>query len=57
MDIKLLLIDEKRQSIVLNLTEQQFRCLNIDKTQIKKHQKRIDLNQTVTEYLNSFKTK
>ncbi len=53
--IKLLLIDEKRNSIVVELSEPQFRSLGIDKIQIKEHSKRTELNQTVTDFLNSCK--
>jgi hypothetical protein len=53
--IKLLLIDEKKNSIVVDLSESQFTSLGIDKDNIKEHSKRSDLNQTVTDFLNSFK--
>ena len=55
MVIRLLVIDEKRNSYVLELSEQEFKHLRIQKEKIKKHQKRIELNKTVTDFLNSFK--
>jgi len=53
--IKLLLIDEKAQSVEVELSLIQFKSLNIEKDKIKKNIKKSDLNRAVTEFLNKCK--
>lgn len=53
--IKLLIIDEKMTSIEIEVNNQQFQLLGIDKTKAKEHKYKSELNSTVTKFLKSFK--
>lgn len=53
--IKLLIIDEKMTSVEVEMNNQQFQLLGIDKTKVKEHKYKSELNSTVTKFLKSFK--
>lgn len=53
--IKLLIIDEKMTSIEVEINNQQFQLLGIDKTKAIEHKYKSELNSTVTKFLKSFK--
>lgn len=53
--IKLLIIDEKMTSIEVEINNQQFQLLGIDKTKAFEHKYKSELNSTVTKFLKSFK--
>lgn len=50
-----MIIDKNMNSTEVEVNETIYRLLNIKKENIKKHQKKRDLNITITEYLESFK--
>ena len=49
--IRLLLIDEKMNSIIVELEPWQFKQLHINKDDIKKHKSRSSLNKSVATFL------
>lgn len=53
--IRLLVIDEKKNSIEIEVDSFQFQRLGIDTKQVKEHKYKSELNTTVTNFLKSFK--
>lgn len=53
--IKLLIVDEKMRTTEIEINPFQFQSLGIDLTNVKEHDKKRDLNITITDYLDSFK--
>lgn len=49
--LKLLLIDEKMNTAIIEINSLQFRSLGIDLSKVKTHEKKRDLNITITNYL------
>ena len=49
--LKLLLIDENMNSAIIEINSLQFKSLGIDLSKVKKHEKKRDLNTTITNYL------
>lgn len=49
--LKLLLIDEKMNTAIIEINSLQFRSLGIDLSKVKNHEKKRDLNVTITNYL------
>ena len=49
--LKLLLIDEKMNTTIIEINSLQFRSLGIDLSKVKTHEKKRDLNITITNYL------
>ena len=47
-----MVIDQKKNTVELDMDVHLYRTLGIKGTNIKKHKKRVDLNQSVTEFLN-----
>lgn len=52
--IKLMIIDKNMNSVVVEVNESLYRLLNVKVENIKTHEKKRDLNITITEYLESF---
>lgn len=52
--IKLMIIDKNMNSVEVEVNETIYRLLNIKVESIKKHEKKRDLNITITEFLESF---
>jgi len=52
--IRLMIIDKNMNAVEVEVNESLFRLLNVDFSKIKKHEKKRDLNITITEYLESF---
>ena len=50
--VRVIVIDENRNSVELEMDIHLYRTLGIKGSNIKKHKKRIDLNKSVTEFLN-----
>ena len=50
--MKVLLVDQKRNTVEIELDSGLYRMLGIKQENIKQHKKRVDLNQTVTDFLN-----
>lgn len=53
--LKLMIIDKDMNSVVVEVDESLYRLLNVKKENIKIHEKKRDLNITITEYLDTFK--
>lgn len=53
--IRLLVIDEKKSTIEIEIDKYQFKRLGIDVSQLKEHKYKSELNSTVTNFLKSFK--
>lgn len=53
--IRLLVIDEKKSTVEIEVDKYQFRRLGIDVNQLKEHKYKSELNSTVTNFLKSFK--
>lgn len=53
--IRLLVIDEKKSTIEIEVDKYQFKRLGIDVSQLKGHKYKSELNSTVTNFLKSFK--
>lgn len=51
MKTKMLLIDRNMNCVEVELSELNFRLLNVDYSKIKKHEKKRDLNVTITNFL------
>ena len=52
--VRLMIIDKNMNAVEVEVNDSLFRLLNVDFSKIKKHEKKRDLNITITEYLNSF---
>lgn len=52
---KLMIIDEKMNSVIVEINSLQFRSMGIDLSNIKSHSGKRDLNITITEYLKEVK--
>lgn len=52
--IRLMVIDKDMNAVEVEVNDSLFRLLNVDFSKIKKHEKKRDLNITITEYLESF---
>lgn len=50
--VRIIIIDENRNSVELEMDRHLYRMLGIKGTNIKTHKRRIDLNKSVTEFLN-----
>lgn len=50
--ITVLLVDQQRNTVELELDSGLYRMLGIKQENIKKHDKRTELNNTVTAFLN-----
>ena len=53
MKTKMLLIDQKMNSVEIEVTETTFRLLNVDYSKIQKHEMKRALNSTITKFLNT----
>lgn len=53
MKRKMLLIDQKMNCVEVEISELNFRLLNVDYSKIKKHEMKRDLNSTITKFLNT----
>ena len=53
--IRLMIIDKNMNAVEVKVNESLFRLLNVDFSKVIKHEKKRDLNITITEYLDSFK--
>ena len=53
-NIKLLLVDKDMNTIIFEINYLQFKSLGLDLSNVKKHDKKRDLNVTITNYLESF---
>ena len=53
--LRFLIVDEQMNTTEIEINSLQFQTMGINKTRIKKHDKKRDLNVTVTEFLDSFK--
>lgn len=53
MKTKMLLIDKKMNCIEIEISELNFRLLNVDYSKIKKHEMKRELNSTITKFLNA----
>lgn len=51
MKTKMLLIDKHMNCIEIEVSELNFRLLNVDFNKIKKHEKKRDLNVTISEFI------
>lgn len=52
--LRLMLVDEKMNTVEFEVSKIQFQRLGLDLTKITKHNKKRDLNITITRYLDSF---
>ena len=53
MKRKMLLIDKNMNCVEVELTEMNFRLLNVDYSKIQKHEMKRELNATITKFLNT----
>ena len=53
--LRLMIIDKNMNAVEVEVNESLFRLLNVDFSKVVKHEKKRDLNITITEYLDSFK--
>lgn len=53
--LRLMIIDKNMNAVEVEVNESLFRLLNVDFSKVIKHEKKRDLNITITEYLDSFK--
>ena len=51
--VKVLFVDQQRNTVELEMDSGLYRLLGIKKENIKQHSKRVELNQTITEFLNN----
>lgn len=52
---RLMIIDEKMNSVIVEINSLQFRSMGIDLSNIKSHSGKRDLNMTITDYLKEVK--
>jgi hypothetical protein len=53
--IKLIIIDEKMNSVEVEINSLQYKSMGLDLSKVKKHEKKRDLNMTITEFLEKNK--
>ncbi len=53
--LRLMIIDKNMNAVEVEVNESLFRLLNVDFSKVIRHDKKRDLNITITEYLDSFK--
>lgn len=53
---RLIIIDENMNTIEFEINSLTFKTLVLNKINTKQHSKKRDLNVTITDYLDSFKT-
>lgn len=53
MKRKMLLIDQKMNCVEIEISELNFRLLNVDYSKIQKHEMKRELNSTITKFLNT----
>lgn len=53
MKRKMLLIDKNMNCVEVEISELNFRLLNVDYSKIQKHEMKRDLNSTITKFLNA----
>lgn len=53
MKRKMLLIDQNMNSVEVEISELNFRLLNVDYSKIQKHEMKRQLNSTITKFLNA----
>ena len=53
--LRLMIIDKNMNAVEVEVNESLFRLLNVDFSKVIRHEKKRDLNITITEYLDSFK--
>lgn len=53
MKTKMLLIDKNMNSVEVEISELNFRLLNVDYSKIQKHEMKRELNSTITKFLNA----
>lgn len=57
MKKKMLLIDQKMNSVEIEISETAFRLLNVDYSKIQKHDMKRELNTTITNFLKATEMK
>lgn len=53
MKRKMLLIDKNMNCVEIEISELNFRLLNVDYSKIQKHEMKRELNATITKFLNA----
>ena len=53
MKRKMLLIDQNMNCVEIEISELNFRLLNVDYSKIQKHEMKRELNATITKFLNA----
>lgn len=52
--IRLLIVDKSMNTTEIEINTLQFKSMGIDLSKVKKHDKKRDLNNSITEFLESF---
>lgn len=55
--LRLMLIDKNMNAVEFEINKLQFRSLHLDLSKIKGHERKRDLNKTITDFIESFEEK
>lgn len=55
--LRVMIIDENKNTVEIDMDIHLYRSLGIKGKNIKQHKRRIDLNQSVTKFLNNIQDK
>ena len=52
--LRLMLVDKDMNTIDFEINTLQFQSLGLDLSKVKKHERKRDLNKTITDFIESF---
>lgn len=55
--LRLILVDKDMNSVEFEINQLQFKSLGLDLSNVKRHERKRDLNKTITDFIESFEEK